>query len=96
MQAFQKICCIFYYFFVFLQRTYYKYSEDSTCSSRSSERQLPKMFLIFLPELKQGFFSQAGKAAQPLILRKNYMVYLQKGEKKLDVNSIFAENCLFF
>jgi hypothetical protein len=42
----------------------------------------------------QGFFSQVGEAAQPLILGKNYMVYLQKGKKKLYVNSIFGENCM--
>jgi hypothetical protein len=42
----------------------------------------------------QGFFSQFGEAAQPLILGKNYMVYLQKGKKKLNVNSIFGENCM--
>jgi hypothetical protein len=42
----------------------------------------------------QGFFSQLGEAAQPIILGKNYMVYLQKGKKKLYVNSIFGENCM--
>jgi hypothetical protein len=42
----------------------------------------------------QGFFSQFGEAAQPLILGENYMEYLQKGKKKLDVNSIFGEICM--
>jgi hypothetical protein len=42
----------------------------------------------------QGFFSQVGEAAQPLFLGKNYMVYLQKGKKKLDVTSISGENCM--
>jgi hypothetical protein len=37
----------------------------------------------------QGFFSQIGEAAQPLILGKNCM-----GEVKLDVISIFGENCI--
>jgi hypothetical protein len=41
----------------------------------------------------QGFFSQVGEAAQPLILGENYTVYLQKGKKKL-VISIFEENCM--
>jgi hypothetical protein len=35
-----------------------------------------------------------GEAAHPLILGKNYTVYLQKGKKKFDVNSIFGENCM--
>jgi hypothetical protein len=43
---------------------------------------------------KQGFFSQVGEAAQPLILGINYTVYLQKGKKKLYVNSISGENCI--
>jgi hypothetical protein len=55
-------------------------------------------FLILLKNgsscLRQGFFSQVGEAALPLILRgENYTIYLQKGKKKLDVNSIFGENC---
>jgi hypothetical protein len=40
----------------------------------------------------QGFFSQFCEVAQPLIFGENYTVYLQKGKKKLDVNSIFGEN----
>jgi hypothetical protein len=44
----------------------------------------------------QGFFSQVGEAAQPLILGENYTVKytvkIRKGRKKLDVNSIFGEN----
>jgi hypothetical protein len=43
---------------------------------------------------EQGFFSQVGEAAQPLILGEKYTVYLQKEKKKLDVNSIFGENCM--
>jgi hypothetical protein len=39
------------------------------------------------------FFSQVGEAVLPLILGKNYRVYLQKGKEKLDVNSILGENC---
>jgi hypothetical protein len=43
----------------------------------------------------QGFFSQVGEAAQPLIFgEKLHGNYLQKGKKKLDVNSIFGENCI--
>jgi hypothetical protein len=26
----------------------------------------------------------------------NYTIYLQNGKKKLDVNSIFGENCMIF
>jgi hypothetical protein len=43
---------------------------------------------------QQGFFSQVWEAALSSILGENYMVYLQKGKKKLDVNSIFGENCM--
>jgi hypothetical protein len=38
-----------------------------------------------------GLFSQVGEAALPLILEKNNTVFLQKGKKKLDVNSILGE-----
>jgi hypothetical protein len=42
---------------------------------------------------RPGLFSQAGEAVQPVILGENYTVYLRKGKKKLDVNSISAKNC---
>jgi hypothetical protein len=42
----------------------------------------------------KAFFAQVGEAVLPLILGKNYTVNLQKGKKKLDVNSIFWENCM--
>jgi hypothetical protein len=38
--------------------------------------------------------SQVGEAALSSIFGENYTVYLQK--KKLDVNSIFGENCMIF
>jgi hypothetical protein len=42
----------------------------------------------------QGFFSQVGEQPCPEFWEKNYMVYLQTGKKKLDVNLIFGENCM--
>jgi hypothetical protein len=42
----------------------------------------------------RAFFSQVGEAAQTLILGGNYTIHLQKGKKKLNVNSILGENCM--
>jgi hypothetical protein len=45
---------------------------------------------------QSGLFSQVGEVALPLILGKIYTVNVQKGMKKLDVNSIFGEKLLDF
>jgi hypothetical protein len=34
------------------------------------------------------------EAALLLILAENYTIHLQKGKKKLDVNTILGENCM--
>jgi hypothetical protein len=47
-----------------------------------SENNMPSIDLITNFSGMQGFFSQVGEVALPLILGKNYTVYLQKGKKK--------------
>jgi hypothetical protein len=42
----------------------------------------------------QGFFSQVGETTLSLTLGENCTVYLQKGMKKLDINSYLGENCM--
>jgi hypothetical protein len=43
---------------------------------------------------KSGLFFTGWGSSLPLLLGKNHMVYLQKGKRKLDVNSIFGENSI--
>jgi hypothetical protein len=51
-------------------------------------------YVTYTLKNRSVLFLQVGEAALPLILGINYTVYLQKGKKKLDVNSIFGENCM--